>query len=61
MIKNPQANAGDTGSAPGSGRSHMPLGNSAHAPLSLCSRPGEPRLLQSVNIRVCVLQQEKPP
>ena len=27
MVKNPPANAGDTGSSPGLGRSHMPQSN----------------------------------
>ena len=27
VVKNPLANAGDTGSIPGPGRSHMPQGN----------------------------------
>ena len=27
VVKNPPANAGDTGSIPGQGRSHMPLSN----------------------------------
>ena len=27
VVKNPPANAGDTGSSPGPGRSHMPLSN----------------------------------
>ena len=27
VIKNPPANAGDTGSSPGPGRSHMPRSN----------------------------------
>ena len=27
MVKNPPANAGDTGSSPGPGRSHMPQSN----------------------------------
>ena len=27
VVKNPHANAGDTGSSPGLGRSHMPRGN----------------------------------
>ena len=36
----PPPNAGDMGSIPGLGRSHMPWTNDAHAPqlLSLCSR-----------------------
>ena len=47
MVKNPPANAGDTGSSPGPGRSHMPRNNKAHAPqlLSLCSVAREPQLL----------------
>ena len=27
VVKNPPANAGDTGSSPGTGRSHMPWSN----------------------------------
>ena len=27
VVKNPPANAGDTGSSPGQGRSHMPRSN----------------------------------
>ena len=48
MVKNPPANAGDTGSNPGLGRSHMLQSNQARAPqlLSLCSRAREPRLLK---------------
>ena len=47
VVKNPPANAGDTGSSPGSGRSHVPRSNQALAPqlLSLCSRAREPQLL----------------
>ena len=32
VVKNPPANAGDMGSSPGPGRSHMPQSNKAHAP-----------------------------
>ena len=32
VVKNPPAKAGDTGSSPGPGRSHMPRSNKAHAP-----------------------------
>ena len=32
VIKNLPANAGDTGSSPGPGRSHMPQSNKAHVP-----------------------------
>ena len=40
VVKNLPANAGDTGSSPGPGRSHMPRSNKAHVPqlLSLRSR-----------------------
>ena len=49
-VKNPPANAGDTGSSPGPGRSHIPQSNYACAPqlLSLCSRAREPQLLKLV-------------
>ena len=64
------ANAGDTGSSPGPGRSHMPWSNWAHAPqllslrsrarkaqlLSLCATPTEARVP-----RAHAPQQEKPP
>ena len=48
VVKNPPANAGDTGSSPGPGRSHVPQSNSACAPqlLSLRSRAHEPQLLK---------------
>ena len=47
MVKNPPANAENTGSRPGLGRSHMPWSNEAPAPqlLSLRSRACEPQLL----------------
>ena len=47
VVKNPPANAGDTGSSPGPGRSHMPRSNYARDPqlLSLRSRAREPQLL----------------
>ena len=32
VVKNPPANAGDTGSIPGPGRFHMPQGSWAHEP-----------------------------
>ena len=43
VVKNPPANAGDTGLSPGPGRSHMPRSNLAHAPqlLSLCATTTE--------------------
>ena len=48
VVKNPPANAGDTGSSPGLGRSHMPRSNEAREPqlLSLRSRAREPQLLK---------------
>ena len=48
VVKNLPANAGDTGSIPGLGISHMPWSNEARAPqlLSLCSRAHEPQLLK---------------
>ena len=47
VVKNPPANAGDTGSSPGPGRSHMPRSNKAHVPqlMSLRSRACKPQLL----------------
>ena len=52
MVKNPPANAGDTGSSPGPGRSHMPQSNQARAPqlLSLRSRAREPQLLKPARL-----------
>ena len=69
-VKNPPADAGDTGSSPGPERSHMPQSNSARASqlLSLCSRAREPQLLspratttEARTPRAFALQQEKPP
>ena len=47
MVKNLPANAGNTGSSPGLGRSHKLRSNLARAPqlLSLDSRAREPQLL----------------
>ena len=70
VVKNPPANAGDTGSSPGLGRSHMPRSNQARAPqlLSLRSRAHEPQLLslratttEARAPRARAPQQEKPP
>ena len=46
-VKNPPANAGDTGLIPDPGKPHLLGGNQAHPPqlLSLCSRTQEPQLL----------------
>ena len=67
--KNPSANAGNTGSSPGPGRSHMPRGNSIRALqlLSLHSRAHKPQLLspratttEARAPRARAPQQEKP-
>ena len=69
MVKNPPANAGDTGLSPGPGSSHMPQSNEARVPqlLSLRSRAREPQLLspwatttEARVPRACAPQQEKP-
>ena len=69
VVKNLPANAGDMGSIPGPGRSHMPRSNGARAPqlLSLRSRAREPQLLnpraattEAHAPRARALQQEKP-
>ena len=64
VVKNPPANAGDTGSSPGLGRSHMPQSNEL---LSLSSGARKPQLLspratitEAHAPRVCAPQQEKP-
>ena len=58
VVKNPPANAGDTGSIPGPGRSHMPRSKKARAPqlLSLRATTTEARAP-----RAHAPQQEKPP
>ena len=50
VVKNPPANAGDTGSIPGPGRSHMPWSNEAREPqlLSSCATTTEPMCLEPV-------------
>ena len=66
VVKNPAANAGDTSSSSGPGRSHMPRSNKAHAP-QLLSVHSRARTLEpaSHNYWVCkprarAPQQEKP-
>ena len=58
VVENPPAKAGDTGSIPSLGRSHMPRSSSARAPqlLSLCSRACEPQLLspRAATTEACV-------
>ena len=70
VVKNPPANAGDTGSSPAPGRSHMPRSNKGYVPqlLSLRSRAHEPQLLsphvtttEAHAPRAHAPQQEKPP
>ena len=70
VVRNPPANAGDTGSIPGLGRSHMPQGNWVHVPWlpSPHSRAREPQLLslcvtttENCTPRACGPQQKKPP
>ena len=69
VVKNPPANAGDKGSSPGPGSSHMPRSNEARAPqlLNLRSRAQKPQLLsprapttEAHVPRACAPQQEKP-
>ena len=69
-VKNPPADAGDTGSIAGLGRPHLPWDNSAHAPqpLSLCSGAQEVQLLspQAATAEaqapwILCPRQEKPP
>ena len=52
MVKSPPANAGDMGSSPGPGRSHMPPSNKAHVPqlLILHSTAHEPQLLKPTRL-----------
>ena len=63
VVKNLPVNAGDTGSSPGPGGSHMPRSNWARAPqlLSLCSRACEPQLLKPTHLKPVLLNKEKPP
>ena len=58
VVKNPPANAGDTGSGPCPGRSHIPWSYYAHAPqlLSLCATTTEAHVP-----RARAPQQEKQP
>ena len=61
VVKNPPANAGDTGLSPALGRSPMPQSNQARAPqlLSLRSRAHVPQLLKPPRLDP-VLRNEKP-
>ena len=55
LVRNPHANAGDTGSVSGPGRSHMPWSN-----LSLCTTTTEPARLEPVFLSKCSHHNEKP-
>ena len=70
VVESLPAGAGDMGSSPGPGGSHMPWGGWARVPqlLGLRSRAHEPQLLSPraapTEAHVCrarALQQEKPP
>ena len=52
VVKNPPASAGDTGSSPGPGRSHVPQSNEVRAPqlLSLGSGVCMPQLLKPARL-----------
>ena len=58
VVKNPPANAGDTGSSPGPGRSHMPRSNSGRVPQLLSPRA---TTTEAHMPRAHAPQQEKPP
>ena len=55
MVGSLPANAEDTGSIPGPGKSHMPQSNKAHEPQLLTphSRPHEPQLLSPLEAMLC--------
>ena len=57
VVGNPPANAGDTGSIPGLGRSHMPRGNWARVPQLLSPRAATTEAHVS---RARAPQQERP-
>ena len=70
VVGNPPANAGDSGSSPGPGRSHVPQSDWAREPqlLSLCCKAREPQLLspQATTTKARVPgarapQRERPP
>ena len=70
VVKNPPANAGDTGLSPGLGGSHMPWSNEACVPQLLSLRSGArvPQLLspratttEAYAPRAHAAHQEKPP
>ena len=63
VVKSPPANAGDTGSSPGPGRSHTPRSNQARAPqlLSLRSRARAPQQKKPQQWEVRTPQKRVPP
>ena len=58
VVKNLPANAGDTGSSPGPGRSHMPRSNWTREPQLLSPHAAT---TEAHEPRAHALQQEKPP
>ena len=58
VVKNPPAKAGDTGSSPGLGRSHMPRSSEAREPQLLNPRA---TTTEAHAPRARAPQQEKPP
>ena len=70
VVESPPANAGDTGSSPGLGRSHVPWSNWAREPQllslcvwSLCSAAGEAAIVRGLRTAMksgpCLPQLEK--
>ena len=61
VVKNPPANAGDMGSSPGQGRSHMPWSNKACVPqlLNLRSKAREPQLLKPARLEPVVCNKRR--
>ena len=57
VVRNPPANAGDTGSIPGPGRSHILRGGQARTPQHWAHAL---QLLKSTRSRACVLQPLSP-
>ena len=58
VVKNPPASAGDTGSSPGPGRSHVPQSSKARVPQLLSPHATTTEVRAP---RACAPQQEKPP
>ena len=63
VVKNPPANAGDTGSRPGPGRSHMPRSDYVPEPqlLSLRSRAHAPQQEKPLQWEACAPQRRVAP